>query len=474
MTNSPDPGQVRVLVVEDNASYRELLVRRLSKRGYAVVGVDSGEEALLQLAPAPPQIAICDISLPGMSGLELLRRLRAQDPPVEAVVLTGQGSVATAIEAMREGAYHYFEKPVPFEELLLYIQGASEKQQLTRQNRGLKKRLAREQERTPAFVGTHASVRRVRELIARVGGTDAPVLIEGQTGTGKDLVARAVHFASPRKDQGFVAINCGALTESLLESELFGHVAGAFTGATGEREGVFEVADGGTLFIDEVGEMSLEIQKKFLRLLENGEFRRLGESRVRRADVRIVAATNRVLSEAVAAGEFREDLYYRLNVVSINTPPLREHLEDLEAIVAELLDQARLRSGRSYQVEPAALEAFRGYAWPGNVRELRNVLERGMVLAPGNTIRLTDCPGVVRAGTPHADASVGPVEGGAPVTPSAPPTLAPTPGGSERLEDVERIHVLAVLERCGGNKTEAANRLGVSLRSLYRKLEKFG
>ncbi|MBL4845841.1 MAG: sigma-54-dependent Fis family transcriptional regulator [Planctomycetes bacterium] len=464
MNQTPDPAGVRVLVIEDNASYRTLLVRRLGKRGYLVEGVDSGEAAVASLERETPQIAICDISLPGMSGLELLKVLRGLDPKVEAIVLTGQGSVATAIEAMREGAYHYFEKPVPFEELLLYVQGASEKQHLSRQNLDLKRQLARNQERPAAFVGTHESVRRVRELIARVGGTEAPVLIEGETGTGKDLVARAVHAASPRKDSGFVAINCGALSEALLESELFGHVAGAFTGATGEREGVFEVAHGGTLFIDEVGEMSLEIQKKFLRLIENGEYRRLGESRVRRADVRIVAATNRILSEAVAAGEFREDLYYRLNVVSIRTPPLREHPEDLPLLVDELLEQARLRSGRVFEVEPPALTAFAAYAWPGNVRELRNVLERGMVLAPGHTIRLTDCPGVVREGAARA---------------SAAPTKAATVaadidfGDVVRLEDVERIHVLRVLDACGGNKTEAAKRLDVSLRSLYRKLEKF-
>ncbi len=472
MNATPDPAGVRVLVVEDNTSYRELLVRRLGKRGYQVEGVDSGEAGVAAIEREPPQVAICDISLPGMSGLQFLKVIRELDPPVEAIVLTGQGSVATAIEAMREGAYHYFEKPVPFEELLLYVQGASEKQHLTSQNKTLKRQLARNQERPPAFVGTHESVRRVRELIARVGGTEAPILIEGETGTGKDLVARAVHSTSPRKDKGFVAINCGALAESLLESELFGHVAGAFTGATGEREGVFEVAHGGTLFIDEVGEMSLEIQKKFLRLLENGEFRRLGESRVRRADVRVVAATNRVLSEAVAAGEFREDLYYRLNVVSIQTPPLRDHPEDLPLLVDELLEQARLRSGRSYQVEPAALEAFASYSWPGNVRELRNVLERGMVLAPGHSIRLTDCPGVVR------DASLT-ASGSAPRP--APSRGDDSAGGGAnlefgdvvRLEDVERIHVLRVLEACGGNKTEAAKRLDVSLRSLYRKLEKF-
>ncbi|MGE0711615.1 MAG: sigma-54-dependent transcriptional regulator [Planctomycetota bacterium] len=463
----------RVLVVEDNAPYRELLVRRLGKRGYAVSGASSAEEALELAAAVSPEVAICDISLPGMSGLELLERLRARNPAPQAIVLTGQGSVASAIEAMRAGAYHYFEKPVPFDELLLYVQGASEKQRLSAENLDLKRRLEQHQERPPNYVGNHPTVRKVRELIARVGGTDAPVLIEGETGTGKDLIARAIHFASPRKARDFVAINCGALSETLLESELFGHVAGAFTGATGERQGVFEVADGGTLFIDEVGEMSLDIQKTFLRLLENGEFRRLGESRVRRADVRVVAATNRVLADAVARGEFREDLYYRLNVVSVRAPALREHPEDLPLLVEELLEQARLRSGRAFRIEEPALAAFGAYAWPGNVRELRNVLERAMVLAPGNSIRLADCPGVL---DPARAVEAVPRAATALEAPRAPAEVAPAAasGASTRLEDVERDHIARVLAECEGNKTEAAKKLDISLRSLYRKLDKFG
>jgi two-component system response regulator AtoC len=454
---------ISVLVVEDNTPYRELLVRRLGKKGYAARGASSAEEALELVAEEVPQVAICDISLPGMSGLDLLGHLGKLSEPPQALVLTGQGSVATAIEAMKGGAYHYFEKPVPFDELLLYVEGASEKQRLSAENCDLKRRLEHHRERLPSFVGNHPSVRRVRELIARVGGTEAPVLIEGETGTGKDLVARAIHFASPRKDRDFVAINCGALSETLLESELFGHVAGAFTGATSERQGVFETADGGTLFIDEVAEMSLEIQKTFLRLLENGEFRRLGESRVRRADVRVVAATNRVLTDVVAAGGFREDLYYRLNVVAIRTPSLREHTEDIPLLLHELLEQARLRSGRAFKVEEAACKAFSAYAWPGNVRELRNVLERAMVLAPGNTIRLVDCPGVVPTGRPAQSTA-------------EPPRAQdePAPAASQRLEDVERAHVAAVLADCAGNKTEAAKRLDISLRSLYRKIDKYG
>jgi len=447
----------KVLLVEDEAPLRDLLARRLGRLGYDVEAVGSAEEALA--GPLDCDVAVCDLALPGLSGLELIGRLRAARPDAQAIVLTGQGSVATAIEAMKLGAYHYFEKPVKFDELALYVGGAVEKRRLAAENRDLKDGLAR-QARAERLVGSSAPVAELRSLIERVAQAPTPVLIEGETGTGKDLVARAIHQASPRRDRPYVALNCGALAESLLENELFGHVAGAFTGATKEQRGVFEVASGGTLFIDEVAEMSLEIQKKFLRVLENGEFRRLGESRTRVAEVRVIAATNRVLADLVAAGAFREDLYYRLNVVSIRTPPLREHPEDLTELVEELLGRVRASHGRDVSVEPDVLDAFATYAWPGNVRELRNVIERAVVLSPGPKIRLADCPGVIaeaRAARP------------APQEPAA-PAAADAP--SDKLEDVERVHIQRVLESTGGNKTQAAKRLGVSLRTLYRRIEK--
>jgi DNA-binding NtrC family response regulator len=453
----------RILVVEDERPYRELLARQLGKRGYQVTPCGSAEEALE--AKGEFDLALCDMSLPGMSGIELIGRLRERSPQTQAIVLTGQGSIQTAIEAMKLGAYHYLEKPVKLEELELYVRGACEKKQLTRENQDLRDGWARQNE-PPRLVGTSPAIEHVRELVAKIGPTQAPVLIEGETGTGKDLVARALHAASPRKDRAFVAINCGALSESLLENELFGHVAGAFTGATKEQRGLFEVAHGGTLFIDEVGEMSLEIQKKFLRLLENGEFRRLGESRTRVADVRVIAATNRVLKEQVTAGAFREDLFYRLDVLAIRTPPLREHPADLPTLIEELIRRAQ--HGRKLRVSPQALAAFQRYDWPGNVRELRNVIERAVVLAPAEEIRLEDCPGVLAgSGSYTRPAQADPV---AAATPSgAGPVTEPA---GDTLEDVERAHVRRVLEECAGNKTEAAKRLGVSLRSLYRKIEK--
>jgi transcriptional regulator with PAS, ATPase and Fis domain len=321
-------------------------------------------------------------------------------------------------------------------------------------------------------VGEHPAIERVRVLIAKMANSPSPVLVEGESGTGKDLAARAIHSASARCDRPFIAINCGALSESLLENELFGHVAGAFTGATKEGRGLFEVADGGSLFIDEVCEMSLEIQKKFLRVLENGEYRRLGEARVRKADVRVVAATNRTMKEEVAKGRFREDLSYRLNVLSVRMPPLRERASDIPLLVDHFLKRdAGHRYPRGIEIDPQVVAAFCRYRWPGNVRELQNVLERAALLSEDGWVRLENCPGL--DGMPEADTPVPPDLAG------RKSELYTAPSGSasdaeQSLANLERDHVQKTLERCAGNKTLAAQKLGVSLRSLYRKLERFG
>ncbi len=453
---------LRVLVVEDEQALRELLARQLGRRGFDVTAAGSAEEALA--GPADVDVALCDLSLPGLSGIELLRRLRQRDPAPECVVLTGQATVGTAIEAMKLGAYHYLEKPVKLDELELYLRGAGDKRRLAVENRGLRAGLAR-QARAPALVGRSPAIEALRRTIERVAASPAPVLVEGETGTGKDLVARALHQASPRRDGPFVAINCGALSEALLENELFGHAAGAYTGATKDHPGVFEAAHGGTLFVDEVAEMSLETQKKLLRVLENGELRRLGETRARYVDVRVVAATNRSLRDLVAAGKFREDLYFRLGVLPVHTPALREHPDDLPDLVAELLERARAHYGRTVALDPAALAALQRYPWPGNVRELRNVLERAMVLAPADVVRPADLEGLL----PTSAALRRPTPG-----PATPEAGALADGAEGRLEDVERDHIRRVLEAHGGNKTQAARALGVSLRSLYRKLERLG
>lgn len=454
----------KVLAVDDEQVMRAFLEKALTRFGHEVTTAASAEEALKAFEPRRFDVVLSDIRMPGASGLDLLERLTERDPQTPVVIMTAYGTITTAVEAVQRGAADFVTKPIELPHLKLVVERALAKRAKESELTELRPHVD-EREQLGGLIGRSLAMKRVYQLIDKVAPRDLTVLILGETGTGKSLCAQAIHELSPRAANRLQIVNCSALQSTLLESELFGHVAGAFTGATSERQGVFEVADGGTLFIDEVGEMSLEIQKKFLRLLENGEFRRLGESRVRRADVRVVAATNRVLSEAVAAGEFREDLFYRLNVVSIRTPPLREHPEDLPLIVDELLEQIRLRSGRAARVEPEALEAFAGYAWPGNVRELRNVLERALVLSPGNTIRLLDCPGVTEA-APSAPAPLS-----APASVAAGEASEPL---SERLEDVERAHVARILADCEGNKTEASRRLGISLRSLYRKLDKFG
>ncbi len=467
------PPLARILVVEDEKTFRDLLERHLARRGYEVTACGSGEEAVARAGEHEYDLALLDLALPGISGIDTFKKLRELRPSLEAIMLTGHGSLETAIEAMKAGAFHYFSKPVKLAELEVYLGNACEKRRLTRENRDLKEELAR----TPGWregaviVGEHPAVERVRELINKVAASPSPVLVEGESGTGKDLAARAIHAASQRRDRPYVAINCGALSESLLENELFGHVAGAFTGATKEGRGLFEVADGGTLFIDEVCEMSLEIQKKFLRVLENGEFRRLGEARVRKADVRVIAATNRVMKDEVAASRFREDLSYRLNVLAVRMPPLRERLSDIALLVDHFLRRDAHRYPKGACVTPEALALFARYPWPGNVRELQNVLERGVILSPDGVVRPEDCPGLTAepAAPPARPAPVA-------AAPLAAATAAPAlPADDEvSLSELEKRHILLTLERCQGNKTLAAKKLGVSLRSLYRRLEKLG
>jgi DNA-binding NtrC family response regulator len=466
------PPLARILVVEDEKTFRELLERQLARRGYEVIGCGSGEEAVVRAQELECDLALLDLALPGISGIDTFKKLRELRPSIEAIMLTGHGSLEIAIEAMKAGAFHYFSKPVKMAELEVYIGNACEKRRLARENRDLKEELARTGLREGAvIVGEHPVIERVRELISKVAASPSPVLVEGESGTGKDLAARAIHAASTRRDRAYVAINCGALSESLLENELFGHVAGAFTGATKDGRGLFEVADGGTLFIDEVCEMSLEIQKKFLRVLENGEFRRLGEARVRKADVRVIAATNRIMKDEVAAGRFRDDLSYRLNVLAVRMPPLRERLSDVPLLVDHFLKRDAHRYPKGARVTEDALTLFRTYRWPGNVRELQNVLERGVILSPHGVVRPEDCPGLTQDTTAPPPRAV-PVSG--PVAVAGGGDLPQGASSDVSLSELEKRHILQTLERCQGNKTLAAKKLGVSLRSLYRKLEKLG
>ncbi len=441
---------LRLLIVDDDEQLRQTLARRFGRQDMNVTAAASAEEALALADRERWDVALLDLHLPGMDGIELLAQLKERQPELEVLLLTAHGSIDTAIAAMKKGAYDYLAKPFHLPDLEAHIQKAFEKVQLARRERQWIEQLAYESPRY-RLVGSSPAVRRVVQLIEKVAPTEATVLVRGASGTGKELVARAIHYNSPRRVRPLVTINCAALQESLLESELFGHEKGAFTGALVAKAGLVEVAEGGTLFIDEVAEMGTGLQAKLLRVLEDGHFRRVGGTQEMHADVRVVAATNKPLEQEMQAGRFREDLYYRLNVVTIDLPPLRERREDVPELVEHFLTTRQIGPAR-YHLAPGALEVLRRYDWPGNVRELANVLERAQILAEDHAITRDDLP---------------PDLGGA--GEGWPGGWGPLP-----LREVERRQVVAVLRRCQGNKAQAAKALGVSRRALYRLLEKFG
>jgi two-component system, NtrC family, response regulator AtoC len=469
MSENPNP---RVLLIEDDHTYRELLFRRLNQKGYQASAYATGEEAFRGLKDQDFDVAVVDLSLPGMNGIDILKKFRDDRHPIESIMLTGNGGVKDAVEAMKLGAYHYLEKPIKIAELRVYIDKAFEKRRLEHEYNGLKQEfkglekdykglqeVVKRGKKSPVLIGKSSKMQRLRRDLERYAPNPNAVLIEGETGTGKDVCARLIHELSERRSGPFIAINCGALAESLLENELFGHAPGAFTSANSEQRGVFEMADRGTLFIDEVCEMSLEIQKKFLRVLENGEFRRLGDAKVRTVNVRVVAATNRVVVEEVETKRFRQDLFFRLNVLGVSTPTLRDHKEDIPELVDFFLKKNAGRYPKGASVSEEVLDAFQHYQWPGNVRELQAVLERGIVLSSDGIVRPGDCPGL---NFKLIDKRL--QQSGAP-SPS-------TDGQTLTLEELESGHLKSVLGASGGNKTKAAKTLGISLRSLYRKLER--
>lgn len=451
-----DSASIDLLVVDDDAEFRATVVRRFVRRGFQVQEASSAEDALNELERRRFDVALIDLVMPGMSGVELLKRIRASSPECEVLLLTGQGTIETAVEAMKSGAYDYLTKPFPLAELEVLIQKAFEKAQLGRENVQLKAALERTRPASE-IVGRSAAMQEVFRIIERAGPSDKAILIEGESGTGKELVARALHRCGRRVDKPFVTINCAALPESLLESELFGHERGAFTGAVGTKPGLFEVADGGTMFIDEIGEMPGSLQAKLLRVLEDGSMRRVGSIKERRIDVRLLAATNRDMQAMVQQGKFREDLFYRINVMSLKLPPLRERAGDVPLLVERFL-------GAGWTIEPEALSALESYSWPGNVRQLINALERAKIMADGGVIRLSDLPldvvGRLVARPTSAPSAVGSV----PVTATSTDTS---------LSNVQRAHVLEVLRKERGNKARTARALGINRRSLYRLLEKY-
>ncbi|BCJ88268.1 sigma-54-dependent transcriptional regulator [Effusibacillus dendaii] len=441
---------IRLLIVDDETDLLDLLLQRLQRKGCTVSGAASSEEALRLLDAASFDVGIYDINLPGVDGIQLLRETKHKNPDMEVIMLTGHGTVDTAIEAMKLGAYDYLRKPYSLPELEAVLAKAAEKNRLRETNRGLKQVLLSETGQF-AIVGQSPAMQNLLDLTRRVADSGILILIEGESGTGKELIAKALHFWSGRREHPFIAVNSAAIPESLLESELFGHVKGAFTGAVSDKQGLVELADRGTLFLDEIGEMPLAFQAKLLRFLESQEFRRVGDSRLRRVDVRVVVATNRILETEVAKGNFREDLFYRLNVMKLTLPPLCERMEDIPLLIDHFL--AKSRKGQNVAISADARKALCRYRFPGNVRELFHMLERGMVLAKGGVIETRDLlipeESIGKSSLVDTDQLIS-------------------------LPELEKQHILRVLNACKGNKTQAAKILDISVRNLYRKLEEYG
>ena len=444
----------RILVVDDDASIRETFANHLGESGHQVSTAPDAERALAQLAGLDPALVITDVRMPGMSGLELLERIKAARPDIDVVVITAHEDMRTAIGAMKAGAYDYLVKPLDLDHIDLIV-GRCLRDRAMRARASRMVAEAAEPFALDRLVGRHPAMIATYKLIGQVTNTRAPVLVRGETGTGKELIARAIHFNSRSAGEPFVALNCTAVVETLLESELFGHVRGAFTGAVADRRGRFELAGKGTLFLDEIGDTSPAFQAKLLRVLQEQEFVPVGGEKVRRTEARVIAATNRDLEVLVREGRFREDLYYRLRVVEIRVPPLRERREDVPLLASHFVERMarEMHLGR-VTISAPALSALGMYDWPGNVRELENTLARAMVVARGGVI-----------GVEHLSLGVGRT-----TDPASNDALA---AEDDSLDSMERAHVDRVLRKTGGNKRQAAQRLGVSRPTLDRLMEKY-
>jgi DNA-binding NtrC family response regulator len=443
----------RVLIVEDEPSTRLGLTELVRTWGFTTDSAADGEEALQKITSFRPTIIISDLVMPRMGGLELLRALKDEGSTLTIVILTAQGTVETAVEAIKEGAYDYLTKPIEPQRLKILLDKIVERQDTLREVKVLRRQL-RDQGSFGQMIGSSAGMRKVYQIVEQAAPTAASVLIWGESGTGKELVAQTIHQISPRVQQPFVPINCAAIPETLLESEIFGHEKGAFTGASDRREGCFELADRGTLFLDEIAEMTPATQVKLLRVLQERKFRRLGGRNEQTVDVRVIAATNANPSEAVKSGKLREDLYYRLNVFAIELPPLRHRKDDLPLLIQSFLAEFNARNNKSVSaLDAAAMRILEQYNWPGNVRELRNVIERAVILSSGQFIEPKHLPPLV-TGAPDA----------------AKPSVSFEPGTT--VEEAERRLILMTLEHTRDNKTRAAEILGISLKTLHNKLNK--
>jgi DNA-binding NtrC family response regulator len=444
----------RILVVDDEDNARRAIATILGEEGYEVAEASNGEEALARLADFSPAVVLTDVRMPKMDGLTFLRKAREQGAEATFIMMTAFASVETAVEAMRAGAQNYLVKPLDANAVLVVLGKALEQRALKREADNLREQV-RQRARFHNIIGDSPQLQALYEVVRRAANTRATVLILGESGTGKELIAQAIHHESQRRDKPFVKVHCAALSENLLESELFGHEKGSFTGALARKEGRFELADGGTLFLDEIGEISPSVQVKLLRVLQQREFERVGGTQTLKVDVRIVAATHRDLTAEVKAGKFREDLFYRLNVVAVTLPPLRERKSDIPALVNHFLEKYSDSYGKDVRgLAPGTLQALLSYDWPGNIRELENAIERAVVLASGNELTTDDLPPVLRGPRPMG---------------SSPSSLIP----GATLAQIEREAILRTLEMVGGSTTRAAEILGISVRKVQYRLKEY-
>ena len=448
-----DALRLRFLIVDDEQSIRRLCMTVGEGLGFVCAEAETAEAALESIESMPPDIVVTDLKLPSLSGADLLRKIKEQMPRTEVAIMTGHGSIESAVDAMRQGAYDYIEKPFRVEKLRQLLQRMAEKVRLVTENQFLRERVNTETQ-LDGIVGTSAKIQDVMRMVSRLKDTRTPVLITGESGTGKELVARAIHFRGPLASMPFVAVDCGSLVPTLMESELFGHEKGAFTGALKSKAGLFQAANGGTIFLDEIGELPLELQAKLLRVLQEKEVRPVGSNDKVPVDVRVIAATNRDLESAYRNGTFRKDLYFRLNVVTVHLPSLREHRTDIPQLVHCFLD--RYAPDENIQVTPAAMKSFLQYDWPGNVRELENCIARAVALGDHRLIDVADLP-------PAVGVELEPNRGG--------PDAAAL--STTALADLERMTILRVFEQAGGDKALAGRMLGISRATLYRKLKQY-
>jgi len=447
--------KIRLLVVDDEQSIRRLCMTIGTSLGFACAEAESAEAAVTRLEAEAPDLVLTDLKLPTQSGVELLKQIKALLPRTEVAIMTGHGSIESAVDAMKLGAYDYIEKPFRVEKMRLLLQRMAEKIRLVTENEFLRERVSTE-ENLDGIIGTSANIQDVLRMISRLKDTRTPVLISGESGTGKELAARAIHFRGSMAQTPFVAVDCGSLVPTLMESELFGYEKGAFTGASRSKAGLFQSANGGTIFLDEIGELPLEMQAKLLRVLQEKEVRPVGSNDKVNVDVRVIAATNRDLEAAYRGGTFRKDLYFRLNVVTVHLPALRDRRSDIPMLVHHFLD--RYARGENLQVTPAAMKSLLQYDWPGNIRELENCVARAVTLGDRRIIDVGDLPPAIRTD------QTSPL----PTSPEDTASLSTT-----ALAEMERMTILRVFEQANGDKALAGKMLGISRATLYRKLKRY-